>query len=341
MHLRPTRFHIVFATGLLLSLFAAGFCRAASVTIDPAAKKGTSDDPSVEVRGVQVKGEQVGFMIQNTTAVPQTAKVSVPSIAEGDYDLYINSSYIGAKTSKEIVGGFELSMPGSVADPDILRCLQALKPKVDAEHERIDKIKSPEPMRVAHTLGQAADWVRFGMNAEKNHRALIVLLSPSAKMLQAMSWPTVQDAETTAKALTRAVWLLQQARDRMFDVIKEPDLRNQAVVAMTPVDLKVVSFSKNSRPCIEATVVNNCNLPVSGKFSVSVPKGWKTNAKSLAIPSIKPGKTHVLVFGLIPTAKGVPAPGRVVVAANLRVVEDPFVAEFKLIEVAKGKSPGG
>lgn len=317
-------------------LTAAVDLHAAVVTIDPATKSGSSDVDTLEVKAVKVAGDQVGFFVQSLSESPQKLVAKVNGLKDQDYDVYINGSFIGVKSGKSLMEqGLELDIPGSVTDPDKMRCLRALEPRVRPEYERIRTDKQPEVMRVAFMFNQIVDFIASGIRNDKTYRSATVILAPSGKVLEKMIFMTRNDAETTAMAATRACWLIQQARDRIYDVIKDPVLRNTSLITLTPVDFSAVYSKVNGKVLVRATIVNNCDLPISGNLSFDLPKGWKHNAKSLAFDGLKSGKSTTLSFELIPPTKNTAPPESIPVAANVKVAQDPFVAEVKFKTTAK------
>ena len=125
----------------------------------------------------------------------------------------------------------------------------------------------------------------------------------------------------------------------MAGAITDPDLRNSAVAAMTPVDLTTSFAVKNGKPRVEVLVINNCNLPITGKITAAIPKGWKWNAKKTAFADLKSGKSFKLSFDLIPAAAGTPAPGGVKMAATIELVQGTFEAEYQIKTIARTPTP--
>jgi len=334
--LRSTRCLACFLFLILTFLTASTDLRAAVVTVDPATKSGSSDVDTLEVKAVRVAGDQVGFFVQSLSESPQKLVAKVNDLKDQDYDVYINGSFIGVKSGKLLMEqGLELDIPGSVTDPDKMRCLRALEPRVRPEYERIRTDRQPEVMRVAFMFNQVVDFIASGIRNDRTYRSATVILAPSGKMLQKMIFMTRNDAETTAMAATRACWLIQKARDRIYDVIKDPVLRNTSLITLTPVDFSAVLSKVNGKVVVKAIIVNNCDLPISGNLSFDPPKGWKHNAKSLSFDGLKSGKSTTLSFELIPPTKNAAPPESIPVAANVRVVQDPFVAEVKFKTTAK------
>ncbi len=319
-----------FIIAIILTISSASALFANVVKIDPVAKKGESDTNSLKVSGVTVKESQVGALIQNTTKDPQEFLLKVIGIGEPSYDLYINSNYAGEKSLQELQDGISLSIPGEIVDPAIMRCLVSVKPRIEAERERLSKDKNPEPIRVNMTLNQASSWVSLGLKKEELYRSMHIILAPAGSVLSKMPAPARLEADELITSLSRACWLLQNARDRMYKVIKDEELRNRAVVALTPVDFAASYTKINGKLRVEAQVINNCDIPIKGEITYGLPKGWKTDAKSLKFENLKSGQVYKLSFNLIPPPNANEKPEKLPIAANVTIEQDVFLAKLKL-----------
>lgn len=332
--MRPAKHLIAFLFTLLLCLTALGVSSAAVITVDPESKTAKSDVATLEAKAVRLVGEQVGFFVQSLTETPQKLVAKVGGLKDQDYDIYINQSFIGTKPGSELREGLTIEIPGTVGDPDCMRSLRALQPVVRPEYERMRESKVPEVMRVSFMFNQVVDFINSGIRNEKTYRSAAVILSPSGKVLQPMTFMTRHDAQTTAQAVVRACYYIQKARDRIYDVIKDPELRNSSLVTITPVVFAPVYSIRNGKPHVEAAVTNNCHVPIDGTISMALPKGWKSTAKSLAFSGLKSGSTHKLSFDLVPPTKDAQVPATVPMAATVKVFQDPFMAEVKFKKVA-------
>lgn len=317
-------------TVLFILLASAALSYASVVTVDVKGRTVISDVSTLEAKRVLVRGEQVQTFVMNTTLVPQTFTLKVNGLSAESYDLYINGKFTSTKPAKELEAGIPLALNGRIVDDGMVNCLTDAKASIDAENKKLNAIEESEPKRVCGTLGQASGWCSSAMQADKTWRSLDIILAPSGMVLQKMASPTHHSDIETATVVTRACWLLQQARARMFHVINDPGLRNEAVVSMTPVAFTVSYTTKNGKPHIEAKVLNNCDLPISGNISMALPSGWKTTAKSLAFTDLKCGKTFAISFDLVAPSKRAVAPDAVPMAANISLTQDVFTANCKI-----------
>ncbi|MHB9037448.1 MAG: NEW3 domain-containing protein [Armatimonadota bacterium] len=315
---------------LSLGLIAATCAWSGTVTLDAVGKSVSSDVNTLDAKAPRVVGDQVGVYVGSKLMQPQNFTLKITGLKDEDYDIYVSGSYVGKKSAKELLSGIELSIPGTIGHPDLMRCLNALKDKIKPEIERISKMQESEPQRVLWTLRQADDWVRSGIRSDETYRSIDIIAAPTGSVLSTMTWRSRQDAEGTAAAITRACWLLQQARARMYSVIKDPDLRNSAVATMTPVTFSASYLTANGKPQVTAKIVNDCNLPISGTITYTLPKGWKTDAKPLTFKNLGAGKAYQATLKLIAPSKGAVAPASVPIAATVRIAQDKYEAKFTL-----------
>ena len=328
------RLSIIFAA--LLICFCSVWSYANIVTIDIASRSAKSDTDALRVRArqVRVKDDQVGLVVESTSNNPQKAVARFNGIKNTDYDVYINGDYVGKKTFGDLQSGIEISIPGTASDPVMMRCLNALKDKVSVEYKRLQKVKDSEAQRASYTLSQADDWVKSGINSDQAYRSADIIINPADIVLQNMQFRTRSDAADTAATAVRACWLLQQARSRMYSVITDKKLRNSTVSVLTPVELTYVYSVKNIRAHVDVVLLNECNLPIHGNIEISVPNGWKSNAKGLSFNNIKSGKTFKLSFDLFPATKNASIPSDIPIAANIGVKQNKIIAKFRLQAVS-------
>ncbi|MCL5105394.1 MAG: NEW3 domain-containing protein [Armatimonadetes bacterium] len=323
---------------LLICIILECSASANIVTLDVAAKSAVSDTGKLTSTKVNVSGEQVGVTIKSTILTPQKFTLKLTGVKDEEYDLYINKSYVGKKSFSELAGGIELSIPGRIVDESQMRCVKAAEPRIQAEMKRLGQAQEGEPQRVSYTLGQAYDWTHLMIGKEEGYRSVDIIIAPAGRMLRQMPSRERLDEEHLLKAMDNSCSLLQQARDRMYRVINDTVLRNDAVVAMTPVDLSAAYSKANGKQRIIVTLTNNCDLPVRGVIGLKLPKGWKADTKTLKAISLTSGKTFRKGIDLVPpTAGSIPAEP-VKAVADLTVERGAFLAKFTLSASATGPS---
>lgn len=323
------------STAIIL-IFLAGACGASVVTVDFASKSAKSEAKNLEPGKVQVENGQLAVSIKNLSIEPQSFSLKATGLTEPSYDIYANGASVGAKTSQELEAGVSLTVDGRVADPEKMRCLFAAKQPLVRTFGRLQKRTDPESQRICHTLSQAIGWVTTSILYDQNWRSVSVVLSPAGRALYGTV--TTNDArkskEQTISIPAEACWLLQQARSRMSKVIKDPQLRTDAVAALTPVHFTAVYTTGNGKPRVEATLTNNCDLPITTAITMALPKGWKSANKNLDSIKVKSGQTVKLALDMIAPSKAAEAPDSVPIAANLTIVQKGLSASLKLRHVA-------
>lgn len=321
------------SVSLLLIACLSAPSSAAIVELDFAAASATSDTRAVEVGDTRVADGQIGVFIQNTTSDPQSLTLKVDGLKEQTYDVYVSQSYLGMRTREQLEQGLQLSIPGRVVAPEIMRCLDSLKDRIKPALKTLKEMKGKddgESSTTSWTLGSANGLIRGAISTEKTWRSVDVIIAPERRALSEMTWRTRMDERETARNVTSSCWLIQKLRVHLRKYIKTADMRDLGIAALTPVDFSAVYSSKSGKPHVEAILVNNCNLPISGNIVYTLPKGWKTNAKNLAFKDLKSGKTFKASLDLLPMAKGAAIPESVPVAANITIADSTLVAKFML-----------
>lgn len=328
--MRLSRTAFFFLALSFICLVTMGQSYASVVTVDVAGKSATSDVKTLEAKQVKAQVDQIGVFVMNTIFEPQVFTLKFNGLGHESYDIYVNKAFKWTKPVSELASGIEFTVDGRIVDPALIRCLEAVKEPIQKAYDRINASKAAEPQRVCGTLNQAKSWARTSLQREQAWRSVSVVLAPTGRMLRPMGGITRGSDIETARAVTRACWLLQQARDRMYHGIHDPSLRNEAVVAMTPMDFSATYSTRNGKPHVDAKLLNNCDLPVNGSISMALPAGWKSTAKKLKIDNLKSGETFNLAFDLVAPSKTAAAPDSIQMAANLTVVQDAWTASLKV-----------
>lgn len=332
--MRLLRCSLLFISTIILSFFVLSFASAQVVTFDVAGKKAASDTEKINPVGPRLQKDQAGVFIQSTILTPQKFTLKYTGLSAQSYDVYVNFQYLSSKSKSELEQGIELKLEGTVVNQDLMRCVKALDGKIEAAYKPWQG-RLGELGRVVSTLSQAAESARTGVRREQAYRSVGVIIAPAGNELKPMSWITQSDAQGTKDTVKDCCDKLQAMRSKMYSAIKDPLIRNWAVATMTPVDFSAILSTKNGKPHIDATVLNNCDLPISGSVIVKLPSGWKSNAKNLAFKDLKSGKTFNLSFDLIPPAGESAVPEKVPMVAHVAVKRDLSIAKCNFETSAK------
>lgn len=324
--MRIMRYYSYYIITVVLCLFVTGMASAQVVTFNVAEKKAVSDTDKIDPVGARVIDDQAGVFVQNVILEPQNYILKYSGIKDQNYDLYVNNEFIGTKNKSELENGIEMKLEGCIVDPDLMRCIKALENKIEKEYQPWQG-RFGEIGRAVGTLSQAAEWMRSSNKSEQAYRSAGVIIAPSGTPLKPMRWLTRMDANETIDVAKRSCERLQVARSRMSSVIKDPIIRNWAVVTMTPVEFSAVLSIKDGKPYIDATVLNNCNLPISGSIAVKLPDGWQSDAKNLEFKDLKSGDKYNISFSLISLTTNAEVPEKVPMTASVVIKQDEYTAE--------------
>ncbi len=318
---------------IAVCVFAVTSAMAAVVTVDLASKKIESDSPIFESHIIKTAGKQVSLQVRNNSFEPQKFALKAIGLEPGDQDLYINGKYISKKPDTAFTSGVEISLPARLKNSDQLRCIDSSRDRIKAEVKRLEPLKGEEPVRVLGTMRQADSWISSVTQADKLMRAVDVIVAPAGLVLQVNGRSIVKSKEEFTKSLEINCQLLQQARSRMYSVIKDTALRNTSVVALTPVDFKASYFVSDGVTKADGKVINNTDLPISGKIKISLPAGWKANAKNLTFKGLAPGKSYNVPFALVAPKKGEYPPAGITLSVDVEIGAEPLLAKLKLESV--------
>ena len=346
--MRSMQFCRCFFAALVIMLVPLSPSHAAVVTLDCASESASSDTDSLAAVDVDTRGEQIGVWVQSTSLEPQSFTFKATGLREGNYDFYVNyggfaekiienirsaggvkpqttiepGAVFRNKPSSELNMGVDLTIPGTVADPVSMRCLKSVQARLQDACDRLEENSPGQAKRLQKTLQQAVDWVRSGIEQDQTYRSAQIVLAPAGTDPEPMVWAMRITAEDTVRTMHRSCSLLQQARDRMYDVLEDPNLRHAAVAALTPVDFSASYQIKSGRPHVDAKLVNNCDIPISGYISMGLPKNWKTTAGTLTFDPLESGKSFDLSFDLVPPTSDATPPNTVPIAANVTITQE-------------------
>lgn len=321
----------------VLCIISAVVTYAATVTVDIPKSSVVCDSTAFSAKINKIAGSQVSLHVASDSPSPRSFTLKINGLQPGDQDWYVNGDYKGKKPDSAFVTGVALSIPGRGVSPELFRCIACVRDRVNAGYDAIKGNKETEHVRAANTLSQAQDWVTVAEKTDASARSKDVVVAPADVALVVKSGLNLKTPEDAQNTYINMCHLLQQARDRMFDNIKDPALRNQTVVALTPIDLQLSYYTVNGRAKGTATVVNNTNIPISGKVTPVAPAGWKVTAKTLGFKGLPSGKSFKADFALVPPKGGGALPASLRAQAAMTLGYEPFWASFTLTaDAAKG-----
>lgn len=320
--------------GLLIAvaafILAVGQVSAGVVTLDVGRSTATSDTDTISPARPTTGNGQVWLRVHGMNPDSQGFTLKVIGLSNGDYDVYQDGSGPDRKTSSDLENGIEFSLTGSPTPLKLIRCLRKCRPAIVAECNAMSKSQAPEAARVAATLRDAGQWVRSAIDADESAGSTDIVIAPAGDILSVHdTWDRVSRSKAAAGA-ARAAWLLQSARDRMCSVVRDRDLRNRALIALTPVELFADVSAAEGHLRIDVQVANYCDIPIDGDISVAVPNGWKLDGKLPAFKQLVSGTMFRTTVALAPVAVDTAQPMSIGVAANLTVSQGDYLAKLKL-----------
>ncbi len=344
----------------VVGIFVAGFsaARCATVTLDAATKKATSDTASIEPERVTSIGDQLGVYIQSKSLKAQSVTVKIPGLTQDRYDVYVNwgafavkrakeiseaskqpletppiepGYVIREKTAAELANGLEFEIPGRVVPAALMRCVESAQAGIKSAYDGLKGSSTGDPGRARYTLSQADGWVRSAIGVDEAYRSVQLLVVPAGVEPREMGGRTRYTASGTQDAVANACSLLQEARVRMYDNLKDPVLRETVVEALTPVEVNVRYYmGEKSIPFVTVEITNNCNLTASGTIDVSVPEGWKTQPKQGSFAGVKSGATCTCTLRLGRTIKNRPVPSTLSALVTVKVADAKSYAKLRI-----------
>lgn len=343
-----------------ITLAACGASLCASVTLDAATKSATSDSPLLEAGRVRSNGAQIGLYIQSKSLAPQSVTVKVAGLKDARYDVYVNwgafrikrnkelaklskapdttnmiepGYVISGKSAADLAEGLSFQIPGRVVPSPLMRCVTSVQPTVKSAYDGLGDTMTGDVGRARWTLGQAADWVRSAISADEAYRSVQFFLIPAGITPVEMDWRSRLTAAGTKGSAAYACSRLQQARVTMYENLTDALLRETTVGALTPVEAHIRYYMKNQTPCVAVEIVNYCDLSISGKLDLTVPKGWKMEPKQIGFASLKSGAIYAKTIRLTSAPKGQSAPASLSAIATIRVANGETFAKLHLVRM--------
>lgn len=289
--------------------FAAGAAYANTIEVDIAQKSAKCDSDMFLAKVMSTGPNQVFLHVFNNTPDPQKIIVKINGLKPGQQDLYVNGDYIGKKPAAAFESGYQFDISGRMVHPVLLRCVESTKDRVEAEMLKLKGKEDGEYFEVGNTIGQAVGWINACAAYDKRARSIDIIVAPADAVLQTKASAIWRDPTGTNKEYLGACHLLQKARNRMYlSIKKDKQLCNEAVASMTPVDVKLTYYVANGKPKGLVTIVNNCDLSISGQVSPIAPAGWKAEVKKPGFSDLKSGSSCKVDFALVPVKPGSAVP---------------------------------
>ncbi|MFQ3549093.1 MAG: hypothetical protein SNJ70_05030 [Armatimonadota bacterium] len=276
---------------------------------------------------VQKVGKQTGLYVENVSKEPVSFVLKIINVPEGNWDLYINQKYIGVKNNSQLADGLKFEIHGFSVDEHIFKMLEILEKPVEEAYEKFSKSKDEEELRYSYTLSQVQEWISSAFSNEKVSRSVEVMINPEGLPLQPMDWYIRVSKEEAIESVVNAAWLIQQARARMYEVLKNRELSNYAVQVLTPVEFSYKIKSNENSNSILLSLTSYCNLPLNGIFEISAPAGWKLGVADLRINNLQFGETKKLEIPIKKINPNAEIPKNISAKANLTIVQNEFTAK--------------
>jgi hypothetical protein len=305
------------------------------MTVDLSANSAKADAATIEAFGLQISGQQAGVCVNNKLATPQKFTLRFAGLTEPEYDVYVNGTSKGSMTGQQLQQGVTFDAPGSIADQAMITCMSEVTPRAQTLRDALKDSKVPEEAFISDAMRQILDWLRLTMVEEQSWKSVRIVIAPKDRHLETMEWIERHSDYDTAAIITNTAWSLQQVRDQIYHQIKDRRLRNDAIAAMTPVELTASYAIRNGKPHLTAKLLNKCDLPLKGAFTLGLPKGWKAAGAKMNFGNVKSGQTYTLSCDLVPTAKSVPALKEVPVTATIYTIQLDKSAALNLTAAAK------
>ena len=317
---------IIFICFPILFLFSS-ICLCNEITLEYGSDTAFSTSKDLSTPIIQKSGKQIGLYVESISKESQSFTLKITNVPEGKWDVYVNQSYYASKTSEELANGIKFDISGSVADSNILQMLARLQKPVDEAYEKLNKSKDEEELRFSFTLSQVQEWITSAIQNEQIFRSIEVMINPEGLPLQPMDWYIRVTEEEAIESVINAAWLIQQARARMYEVLKNRELSNYAVQVLTPVEFTYELKNIEDTYYILLSLTSYCNLPLNGTFELEAPEGWKIQNADLKINNLKFGETKNLEIPIAKVNPNAEIPKNISAKTNLKIVQNEFTAK--------------
>jgi hypothetical protein len=222
------------------------------------------------------------FNVEHLREEPEKILLKVTGLSGSEYAVYIDKEYRGLKSRSALEEGLQLDLKQIYIPEDQRTYLRLMTPRIRAITHEVYGKKEPESKLLYDRMSSLDRWVDSVIRAERAWKSLYIRLVPFGNR---SAGPAPVDTETPEKQreiVETLFFNIDRIRNYVLSEIKDGDLRNRALVALTPVELDLkVDGKLEPGVTVEAAVsfVNRTNLPLSGRLRIDAPVGWEIEPK--------------------------------------------------------------
>jgi hypothetical protein len=272
---------------------------AGTLTVNTAEKTSKADHADVNVFRLLNRSGSIHLVVMNNRATHQIISVRFAELAEPKYDVYLNCSRRGQLTMQQLSGGMQIDIPPAPLAADRV-VIQRIASGSDSAIASLKGSPQPDAAFITAVMSNVRSWSEPADGRLRNAGATYILLTPSDRAVDSTVW--VPQSANDAIVATSKYWTaINYERSTLHTRVKNIDLRNRALSAITPLDFKA-QLRGGTTPLINCSLVNQCETTLSGKLILEGVRGLKPPVP-VRFKSLGPGKSFQAAFNL----KGLPA----------------------------------
>lgn len=222
------------------------------------------------------------FNVEHLRAEPEKVLLKVTGLTGSDYAVYIDKEYHGLKSKSALEEGLQLDLKQIHLPADYRTYLQLMTPRVRAITHEVYGQKEPERKLLFDRMSALDGWIDSVVRAELAWKSLYIRLVPFGNRSAGPAPVETELPDKQREIVETLFFNIDRIRNYVVSEIKDGDLRNRTLVALTPLDLDLkVEGKLEPGQTVEAVVslINRTNLPLAGKFRIDAPVGWKVEPK--------------------------------------------------------------
>jgi hypothetical protein len=245
------------------------------VTLQSTAKTSSSDGADVTVFRLLNHSGVVHAVILNNTSQEQPISARFQELQADAYDVYQDSALIGSFTRDQLEKGIQVKLPGIVLQQD-----RPLIQKIEEDSASLVKSlksdKRPGASLALAMLANIGNWCRTADGRIRNSGGAYIILNPGGKILSSpIGWSRPSSESVTSD--TAKFWkAIMDQREILYSSVKDTDIRDSAISAITPVDLTAQTSSGSTAPIVKCKIVNQCEATISGTILLEKPNQSKS-----------------------------------------------------------------